>query len=63
MLNLMAVEVGVRLRLRDGSIREVLENFGDGIWLHMRVVEFPNSPAEVGSDDAVHCEEIVGIAG
>lgn len=62
MLNLMTIEVGVRLRLRDGSIREVLENFGDGIWLQMRVVKFEKSPDEVGKEDAVHCEEIVGIA-
>jgi len=62
MISLMTVKEGEQLRLRDGSTREVLENFGDGIWLQMRVVDSPAAPDQVGSEDMVHCEEIIGLA-
>ena len=61
MLNLMTVKAGARIRLRDGTIREVIENYGDGAWLQARVVESPAAPDQIGTEDMVHCEEIVGL--
>jgi hypothetical protein len=55
MINLLTVEPGCRLRLKDGTVAEVVENIGDGIWLQAR---------RAGDSDAelLHCEEIVGAA-
>lgn len=55
MINLMTVEPGQKLRLKDGSIAEVLENIGDGIWVQAR-------RAGESDGDLIHCEEIVGAA-
>ena len=62
MLNLIQVTPGQRLRLRNGAICEVLENIGDGIWVQARVVDSKADPDAVGSEDLVHCEEVVGLA-
>lgn len=52
MLNLLTIQAGQCVRLQDGTVAEVTENIGDGIWLQLR---------HGGSDDdeLVHCEEIV----
>jgi hypothetical protein len=62
MLNLMEVAPGQRLLLRSGAVCEVLENIGDGIWVQARVVDHPKDPDNVGSEDLVHCEEVLGLA-
>lgn len=62
MLNLMTVTPGQQLRLKNGATAEVLENIGDGIWLQMRIVSHPSAPTEVGAEELVHCEEILGAA-
>ncbi|MDM0015358.1 hypothetical protein QTH87_23145 [Variovorax sp. J22P168] len=56
MLNLMNVQVGDRIRLKDGSVAEVVENIGDGIWLQLR------SPG-AADEELVHCEEMVELVG
>jgi len=61
MLNLIQVTPGQRLKLRNGAICEVLENIGDGIWVQARVVDHKAEPDTVGSEDLVHCEEVVGL--
>lgn len=62
MLNLLDVQPGQHVRLKSGATCEVLENIGDGIWLQLRVTSHPSEPGEVGTEDLVHCEEIVGLA-
>lgn len=54
MLNLMTVQVGQSIRLKDGTVAEVTDNIGDGIWLQLR---------KPGNDDdeLVHCEEMVEV--
>ncbi len=54
MLNLMAVQVGQKVRLKNGTVAEVTENIGDGIWLQLR-------DPESGEDELVHCEEVVEL--
>ncbi|MBN8756578.1 MULTISPECIES: hypothetical protein [unclassified Variovorax] len=51
MLNLMNVQAGQSIRLKDGTVAEVVENIGDGIWLQLRL---PGS----GEEELVHCEEM-----
>ncbi|MBD2222874.1 hypothetical protein H6G33_38850 [Calothrix sp. FACHB-1219] len=53
MLNLLAVEPGQVLQLKDGSTAEVVENIGDGIWLKARL--------ESGEEELVFCEDIAGL--
>ena len=52
---LMTVEPGQKLRLKDGTIAEVVENIGDGIWVQAR-------RAGDSDEELIHCEEIVGAA-
>lgn len=51
MLNLMNVRAGQKVRLKNGTVAEVTDNIGDGIWLQLR------NP-ESGDDELVHCEEM-----
>lgn len=54
MLNLMNIQVGQSVRLKNGTVAEVTENIGDGIWLQLR------DPAS-GEEELVHCEEMVEL--
>jgi len=54
MLNLMNVQAGQSIRLKNGAVAEVVENIGDGIWLQLRL---PQSVEE----ELVHCEEMVEL--
>ncbi|MBD9668447.1 hypothetical protein IB278_31265 [Variovorax sp. VRV01] len=54
MLNLIKIQVGQSIRLKDGTVGEVTENIGDGIWLQLR------NP-ENGEEELVHCEEMVEL--
>jgi len=53
MLNLMEVQPGQILRLKNGSTAEVIENIGDGMWLNARFAD--------GSEELVFCEDIQGV--
>ena len=55
MLNLLNVQAGQSVRLKNGTVAEVIENIGDGIWLQLRL---PDS----GEEELVHCEEMVELA-
>ena len=53
MLNLMDVQPGQVIRLKDGAAAEVVETVGDGMWLKAR---FKN-----GEEELVFCEDIQGL--
>lgn len=55
MLNLMTVKAGEFVRLKNGTVAEVIDNIGDGIWLELR-------NADSGEDELVHCEEMQELA-
>lgn len=55
MLNLLTLQPGDVLELKDGSRGAVVENMGDGIWLQVRDLAS-------GDENPVHCEEIVALA-
>lgn len=61
MLNLLEVKPGERVRLKGGAECEVVENIGDGIWLLLRTLTHPSDMSQVGSEELVHCEEIIGL--
>ena len=62
MLNLMHLAPGAKLELRNGSVGEIVENMGDGIWLQLRFVSVAGGDFAVGDEELVHCEEIAGLA-
>jgi hypothetical protein len=53
MLNLMQVQPGQVIQLKDGTTAQVVENLGDGIWLKARIAS--------GDEDLVFCEDIAGL--
>jgi hypothetical protein len=62
MLNLMQLQSGQKLELRNGAIGEIVENMGDGIWVLFRFLSSSAGGAPVGEEELVHCEEIKGLA-
>lgn len=62
MLHLMKLEVGQKVRTTGGSIGEITENIGDGVWVQLRWVDVSEEGREVGGEDLVHCEEIAALA-
>jgi hypothetical protein len=53
MLNLLAIQPGQVIRLKNGTTAEVVENVGDGIWLNARF--------ENGDEELVFCEDVAGV--
>jgi hypothetical protein len=53
--------VGSVVTVRDGATAVVTGNPGDGGWLLVTVVECPDDPSRVGTDDMVFCIDVVNI--
>jgi hypothetical protein len=61
-IDALKVEIGTKLRLKDGSIVEVAENPGNGIWLFCNYIS-SSDEAKVGlSDEPIYAEEFVAVA-
>lgn len=61
MIDVAAVAVGTKLKLADGVVAEVIENMDDGQWLQVRYLESPGRPAEVGTVELCHAQDIVKV--
>jgi hypothetical protein len=61
MIDVTAIAAGTKLRLQKGIVAEVTENMEDGQWLQVRYLESPGRPAEVGTVDLCHAQDIVKI--
>ena len=59
--DLMRAGPGTKLKLRDGSVIEIVENPQDGYWLLVRFVESPDE-SKAGTQDMVFFEDVVGLA-
>jgi hypothetical protein len=59
MIDVMTIKVGAYLQLQEGVIAEVLENMEDGMWLQVRFLEVPGRPAEVGTIELAHAQDVV----
>lgn len=53
MLNLLDIQPGQVIELKNGMQVEVLENIGDGIWLKCKMSD--------GEEELVFCEDIAGV--
>lgn len=54
MLNLLALEPGQIIRLKNGGRVEVIENVGDGMWVRVR---FPGTDEE----ELAFCEDVIEV--
>ena len=57
-MDLYDLEIGDRVRLADGSIAEVIAETEDGRWIHVRYVESPADPAQIGTERRCSEDEI-----
>ena len=60
-VNLLDIQPGQRILMKNRAVAEVLENVGDGIWVRGRVIESPQDPALVGTEDLCYCEEVLQV--
>lgn len=61
MIDLMTLKPGDRLLLQQGIVAEVTANMGDGQWVEVRLIEVPQRPAEAGSVELCHAQDIVKL--
>jgi len=61
MIDVTAIKVKTRLELWGGVVAEVTENVEDGQWLQVRCLESPGRPAEVGTIELCHAQDIIKI--
>jgi hypothetical protein len=61
MIDVMAIKVGMRLKLQDGIVAEVTENMEDGQWLQVRYLESPGRPGDVGTTELCHAQDVVKV--
>ncbi|HZP26008.1 MAG TPA: hypothetical protein VFB90_03075 [Dehalococcoidia bacterium] len=59
--DLMRAGAGTKLKLRDGSVIEIVENPQDGYWLLARFISSQDE-SRVGVQDMVFFEDVVGLA-
>ncbi|HAK62417.1 MAG: hypothetical protein ACOY17_01570 [Pseudomonadota bacterium] len=60
-LDLVAIEEGAKVRLRDGETAEVVENPRDGMWILLRILEAPDDPAREGGEELVFWADVLGV--
>jgi hypothetical protein len=60
-VNLLDVQPGQRILMKNKSVAEVVENLGDGIWVKGRFIESPDDPSMVGTEDLCYCEEVLKV--
>lgn len=61
MLNLLDLQPGATLQLREGVTAVVVENMGDGQWLMVRYLTVPGQPDDVGKEELCHSQDIVKL--
>lgn len=52
---------GTQVRLRSGRVAEITANPRDGGWLFVRILEAPDDPSAVGSDDMAFCVDVIEV--
>tara|TARA_Y100001936_G_scaffold253967_1_gene322847 strand:- start:6219 stop:6461 length:243 start_codon:yes stop_codon:yes gene_type:complete len=52
---------GQKIKLRDGSTAEVTANPRDGGWVFIKVLESPDDPSSVGSEDMAFATDVIGL--
>ena len=60
-LDLVHLESGAKVRLKDDAVAEVTTNPRDGLWVLGRFMAAPNQPERVGAEDMICLYDIVEI--
>lgn len=60
-LNLLTLVPGTRVRLVNEATAEIVDNPRDGVWLLLRYLSVPDDPAQVGTEEMVFAEDVVGL--
>lgn len=60
-VNLIELEPGQRVRLRDGAVVDVVSNPRDGVWLFVRYPAHPDEPAPEGAEDMVFAQDVTEL--
>ena len=50
-INLVDLQPGVRVRMADGAVAEIVENPQDGFWLIVRYLDHPTDSSLVGAGE------------
>ncbi len=60
-VNLLDVQPGQRIMMKNKAVAEVVENLGDGIWVKGRFIESPDDPSLIDTEDLCYCEEVLKV--
>lgn len=60
-LDLVAIEEGAKVRLRDGETALVVDNPRDGMWILLRYLDAPDDPARIGEEELVFWADVLGV--
>jgi len=60
-LDLVAINEGEKVRLRDGETALVVENPRDGMWILLRILEAPDDPTREGEEELVFWADVLGV--
>lgn len=52
---------GLKLKMSNGSIGEIIGNAGDGAYVLVRVLEDPKRPSRVGEEEPVFFTDVVDV--
>jgi hypothetical protein len=52
---------GLKLRLTDGSIVQIIANAKDGAILNVKVLERPNNPSAVGEEEFTYFTDVAEV--
>lgn len=52
---------GVRVRLSDGAVAEIVANAGDGAWIMVKIVADENNPGRVGDEEPAFFAEVESV--
>lgn len=59
MIDLLSLCPGERVFLREEITAELVENMEDGQWVQVRYLDVPGKPAEAGSVELVHSQDVL----
>jgi hypothetical protein len=60
-INLVMLEPGDKVRLKNQAVAEVVANPKDGTWIFLRYVESPDDLSLIGSEEMVFADDILEL--
>ena len=60
-VNLITLEVGVRVSTTAGAIIEIIQNPKDGVWVFGKYMTNPDDPSLVGTEEMFFAQDITEV--